>query len=123
MAIVTFHPLMRNVSKSLGRLTMSSWRGITYMTQKRKSVNPRTPRQQKNRLRFAELVCRWQALSASARSAWIHAAEGRPLSGYNLFIRENIRRQSAGLEVLEVPEIAEKSDPVSPGTSEGLEWW
>jgi hypothetical protein len=103
MARISFHPLINGLSKSLGRLTMSSWRGITYVTERRKPNNPRTPRQQENRMRFALLVRIWQSLPGDACELWNRAAEGRPLSGYNLFLRENQSRMTQGLPVIELP--------------------
>jgi hypothetical protein len=117
MARISFHPLINGLSKSLGRLTMSSWRGISYVTQKRKPKNPRTPRQQENRMRFAVLVHGWQSLPADARGAWNRAAEGRPLSGYNLFLRENHTRISRGAELLESP-FMDDGPCRAPSTSE-----
>jgi hypothetical protein len=49
--------------------------------------NPRSPRQQSNRGRFACAVLSWQGLSSADRDAWKVQASRLHMSGYNLFIR------------------------------------
>lgn len=48
--------------------------------------NPRTGKQQKNRLAFAECVKQWQRLPQAEKNLLSRMAEGKPLSGYNLFL-------------------------------------
>ncbi len=72
-----------------------TWKGINYIKRYAVPRNPRTPRQQGGRLRFADAVAAWQALPPEERRQ--HAVEARDLgcSGYNLFISRFLRTVSA----------------------------
>lgn len=62
--------------------------------QRRRTVvpsDPRTPAQVARRATFREAVAEWQALPEPARATWRAAADGLPLSGYNLYISRRIR--------------------------------
>jgi len=50
--------------------------------------NPQTPAQQHRRGIFAGAVTRWQTLSSEQKKEWNKQARGRPLSGFNLFMKE-----------------------------------
>jgi hypothetical protein len=55
-------------------------------------ANPRTKRQQQGRTRFAGLVTRWRSLGPSLKENWSRRARNLNMSGYNLFISENMKR-------------------------------
>jgi hypothetical protein len=50
--------------------------------------NPRTESQQDNRLKFADAIAGWQGLTEEQQNQYNIRAKGKPLSGYNLFLRE-----------------------------------
>jgi len=56
-----------------------SWNGINYLKSYAVPRNPRTPRQQSGRRRFADAVAAWRALAPEERRAY--AREARDLPG------------------------------------------
>ena len=54
-------------------------------------TNPRTPRQQTRRAKFAEAVAGWEELTPVEKKFYNHKARGRSLTGYNLYISEKMR--------------------------------
>lgn len=50
-----------------------------------------TPRQLAGRVRFAEAVAAYQALTPEEREPWIKRAKGAHMSHYNLFLRHYAR--------------------------------
>jgi len=51
-------------------------------------TNPRTPIQQAKRANFANAISSWQSLTDEEKQIYNNNAKGKPLSGYNLFIRQ-----------------------------------
>ena len=54
-------------------------------------TNPRSPRQQTRRAKFAEAVAGWKELMPVEKKFYNHKARGRSLTGYNLYISEKTR--------------------------------
>jgi hypothetical protein len=61
-----------------------TWNGINYVKSYAVPRNPRTPRQQRGRVRFADAVAAWQALPEAEKEAYKGSAVG--MSGYNAFL-------------------------------------
>lgn len=57
-----------------------------------KPTNPRTPKQQANRSKFADAMSEWQSLTDEKKQAYTKRANKRGLHGHNLFIREYYQR-------------------------------
>jgi hypothetical protein len=53
--------------------------------------NPRTEAQQANRNKFAEAIKNWQGLTTQQKEVYNKRAGYRPLSGYNLYIKEYMK--------------------------------
>ncbi len=70
------------------------------MSYRGKPKNPRTPRQQENRMDFKGMVKKWQKLPAGSKARWNEPVGDRLLSGYNEFISVNMKRNKAGLPLL-----------------------
>jgi len=51
-------------------------------------TNPQTELQQANRSKFADAVLAWQNLTSQQKLSYNERASGKPLSGYNLFLKE-----------------------------------
>ena len=51
-------------------------------------ANPQTVPQQAHRALFADAVSAWQVLNDDEKNAYDEEAEGLPLSGFNLFMKE-----------------------------------
>lgn len=56
--------------------------------------NPRSKNQQAGRSRFALLVKRWRSLDGIQRARWNHRARGLNMSGYNLYISNNMKKST-----------------------------
>jgi len=54
--------------------------------------NPRTPKQQANRYRFASAVFAWQLLSPTAKDYYARLKYPNEMSGYNRFLRHYLLR-------------------------------
>lgn len=67
------------------------WRGVKYARSYVVPANPRTVEQTKTRSVFANLRELWKLLPADARAPWEAFTTGRPLTGVNAFIGENMR--------------------------------
>lgn len=86
-------PLMSFGAKgSLGKtVVVSSWRGVKYMRQYVTPANPNTTAQQTVRGTFALLREMWKLAPAPVIATWESFAQGRPFTGMNKFVGENIR--------------------------------
>ena len=69
-----------------------TWNGINYLKRYAVPRNPRTPRQQARRRRFADAVVAWRRLPPEARRRFQEEGRDLPLSGYNLFISRFLAR-------------------------------
>lgn len=67
------------------------WRGIAYARQWVKPANPKTTQQNLTRNTFATLREIYKRLDANARAPWDAFAKGRPFTGMNSFVGENVR--------------------------------
>ena len=69
-----------------------TWHGIIYSCYPGYwPTNPRTPAQQANREKWARAVEGWQGLGEEAKDVWRELAEKRPLSGFNLYMAEEMK--------------------------------
>lgn len=68
----------------------SKWRGVPYVRQRVIPANPRTTAQQNNRSLFASMRALWKIAPAGMRSPWDAFATGRPFTGMNAFLGQNI---------------------------------
>lgn len=71
--------------------TYSSWRGVNYVRQRVIPANPRTMEQQKTRNVFTNMGKIWAFAPALLRDPWDTYAIGKPKTGRNTFIGENVR--------------------------------
>lgn len=72
-------------------LVASSWRGVKLARQYVVPANPQTQAQQNVRLTFAYLREMWKRAPSEIIDAWNAFALGRPFTGFNKFIGENVR--------------------------------
>lgn len=72
-------------------MVYGSWRGIKYSRRYVVPSNPNTIAQQTTRSTFAYLREAWKLAPAPVRDAWDAFAQGRPFTGMNKFVGENIR--------------------------------
>lgn len=92
MAKVTAPFLSFSGSGSIAKsMVASKWRGIKYMRQHVVPANPKTIAQQTNRAIFALTREMWKIAPALLRAPWDAFAAGRPLTGMNKFVGENVR--------------------------------
>lgn len=112
MAIIKLGSLVLGIRGTVGGVVYSAGLGGPYARAWGRSSNPRAVLQQRSRAHLGGLPGAWQSVSASERSDWdVFAATdpeptfnslGEPvtLSGYNYFVRCNVRRLQVGLDVL-----------------------
>jgi hypothetical protein len=86
MAKVALASILESVHGRIGNIIFYNVKGNQYARSYTIPYNPRTEKQQKNRIRFADAVKLWQHLSLEEKSAYNLQAADKPLSGYNLFI-------------------------------------
>lgn len=72
-------------------LVASSWKGIPYARQYVKPANPQTEAQMRVRKTFALLREMWKVAPTQVLNTWNAFALGRPFTGMNKFVGENVR--------------------------------
>jgi len=98
MAKVILASHIESLHGRLGNVIHYNVCGFQYARSYTIPRNPKTAEQQVNRLSFADAVKLWQGLSLSQKACYNRAAEGKPLSGYNLFI--SLRMKGLTLKIL-----------------------
>lgn len=78
-------------------LVASSWKGVPYARQYVKPANPQTEAQMRVRKTFALLREMWKVAPVQVLNAWNAFALGRPFTGMNKFVGENVRVLQAEL--------------------------
>ena len=68
-------------------MVFAKWKGINYVRRHTKATQPNTARQKSVRSRFTEAAAMYQLLNGADKAAWKTRAAGRPLTGYNLFMK------------------------------------
>lgn len=92
MAKLTGPILSFGARGSIGKtIVASKWRGVAYARQHVVPANPRTTAQQAVRTLFAYLREMWKLAPSEVAPAWDSFAQGRPFTGMNKFIGENVR--------------------------------
>lgn len=71
-------------------IVFGSWRGIPYARQYVVPANPRTVGQTLTRNVFANLDDQFKRMLTLAQAPFHAAAKGRPLTGRNVFLRDNV---------------------------------
>lgn len=74
-----------------GVATYSKWKGVPYVRQRVIPANPRTTAQQLTRTTFALLREMWKIAPPLLVAPWNEFAKGRPFTGMNKFVGENLR--------------------------------
>lgn len=72
-------------------MVYSKWRGVPYVRRHVIPSNPNTTAQQQTRQVFAQMRELWKIAPAGLRAPWDTFAYGRPFTGFNKFIGENVR--------------------------------
>jgi hypothetical protein len=72
-------------------ITASRWKGIPYMREWFKPQNPRTQEQVKQRTRLTKAVYSWHQEDDTTKQAWEQQAQGKAVSGFNLYVRAYIQ--------------------------------
>lgn len=92
MAKVTAPLLSFGGAGQIGKtMVASTWRGVKYVRQYVKPGNPNTIAQQTVRSTFAYLREMWKLAPSGVVAAWDAFAKGRPFTGMNKFVGENVR--------------------------------
>lgn len=92
MAKLTGPLLSFGATGQIGKtLVAAKWRGVPYARQYVKPANPQTVAQQQVRQTFALLREMWKLAPAQMQAAWDAFARGRPFTGMNKLVGENVR--------------------------------
>lgn len=90
MARITFSPILVDARGKVGDAVFSIWKGINYLRSRVTPANPQSDDQTICREALADCLTLWQSIKVWAKQVWTKAASGYPLSGYNLFMKQNI---------------------------------
>lgn len=112
MALVKYGAGIIQMSGSIAGNTFARNAYGNYVRSRTKGVNPNSAMQQSIRNAMAQLTARWSStLTAAQRSAWNTYAEALnwlnrlgeeiALTGFNHYIRSNLARLYAGLEIVD----------------------
>jgi hypothetical protein len=71
-------------------LTATGWKGIKVMRTHYIPGNPKSTLQTIVRNRMTVAVLAWEALTEQNKALWNTAASGKPLSGFNLFVKKYV---------------------------------
>ena len=93
MAKLILNPLFKYISGRSGNTVFYTWKNIQCARSYVVPRNPDTETQRKNRNIFSEAVKIWQKLPDMQKESWNLQAQGKPLSGYNLFISCYVREK------------------------------
>lgn len=106
MAKVTLKSYIKSIHGRTGNVIYYNVKGHQYARAFSIPRNPRTVAQQRNRATFAEAVKLWQGLSPEEKSYYNLMAEGKPASGYNIFISMQMKgvtlkiiKQAPGVQI------------------------
>lgn len=92
MAKLTGPLLSFGAKGAIGKtLVASKWRGVAYARQYTVPSNPQTTAQMQVRTTFALLREMWKLAPAQLQEAWNAFAQGRPFTGMNKEVGENVR--------------------------------
>lgn len=92
MAKLTGPMLSFGAKGAIGKtLVASKWRGVAYARQYTVPSNPQTTAQMQVRTTFALLREMWKLAPAQLQDAWNAFALGRPFTGMNKEVGENVR--------------------------------
>lgn len=92
MAKVTGPLLSIGAIGSIGKtVVFASWRGVKYARQHVIPANPQTTAQQLTRTTFSTLASLWKLGPALLIAPFVSFAQGKPKTGANAFIGENLR--------------------------------
>lgn len=92
MAKVTAPALSFGAGGQIGKsMVYGKWRGVPYVRRHVVPANPRTTAQTLTRGTFALLREMWKRAPSEVYDAWNAFAQGRPFTGMNKFVGENLR--------------------------------
>lgn len=115
MAIIKYAETVAGIRGTIGGITYSANKSGAYVKRWARTVNPRTYEQQIVRSQPALFKPYWDAMSDEDRAAWdAFAADPNELdynslgiqywlTGWQWFVRANLRRASASLEITDTP--------------------
>ncbi len=108
MASVILNPMFTGMSGRTGNMVFFKRYGRQYARAYVSPRNPDTEDQRINRKIFKEAVHAWQKLDESIKILYRKKAEGKSLSGYNLFISQHMK-QAVKKTIYRSPLICRKS--------------
>lgn len=83
--------LLTSLKGTAGNVVAATWKGIQYFREHVTPANPNTPAQVAQRLNMSTVVSWFHDAEDQLKTALDALAEGRPLSGANLFVQRNVK--------------------------------
>ena len=111
MATVKLGPTIAGIRGTVAGMVFSANKSGTYVKQWARGVDPKAAKQYPPRGYLAQFAYEWQSLSSAQRTGWDALAAAPPetdtnslgdtvlLSGFQWFIRVNVRRRNVGLAI------------------------
>jgi hypothetical protein len=99
MAKLVFPSFIKEGRGRMEDVVLGSWKGIQYMKPYRKSKSS-SDNQKQIRAAFGSLSLDWKSLGGTIHKAWEKRVQGRSMTGYNVFMAENMPRRRAGELIL-----------------------
>ena len=91
MAKITLIPQILSIHGRIGNTVYYNVKGYQYARSHCIPYNPGTEAQLKTRTSLAAAVKLWQKLSDEEKCGYNRQAEGKPLTGYNIFISNTLK--------------------------------
>ncbi|TAL39768.1 MAG: hypothetical protein EPN93_00555 [Spirochaetes bacterium] len=98
MALISLNIAFNEFTGSLDGMVYYSRKGRQCVRRHVVPANPRTAAQQAGRSAFTERVHAWKSLPPEERAAWNTKAKRRRMTGYNLFMREGLKKASGSAD-------------------------
>lgn len=101
MAVIRYGAIVQDAQGSIGGITFARNHGTSCIRQRPLKTNSRTRLQEEARRAYAFVTASWSVLTDDERQTWIAGASkgnqsgawgvGKQLSGFQLFVRENLK--------------------------------
>ena len=103
LARINLSPLFTKIQGPLGPWTFSSWRGVDVLKKKPEFSDEWSAGRYSVRSAYGRLVELWLSLLEPLKTIWDNQAYPLGLSGFNLFVKENLALELAGSFLTMVP--------------------
>lgn len=111
--------LISDVRGKAGNVVFSNWKGQSYIRKLVIPSNPQSAGQVTQRGFMSFWVAFYQVLEAQVKDYLKTLTEGRPISGFNLFVQRNVKDDADAVDVRMIPLNTAVNPVTTPGISSG----